>query len=384
MMNEKNKIRFAVTGIGIVSPLGVGKEINWKRLINGESAVRYDKIYEAFIARAQGFDMPDNTRSLAMAFIAAQEALCGAEGGKESSKSLVSDINCGLVCGESKLNLFNRNFNFENSLTQQLRRVLRARGQAFSETRSISAACATGALAIIKACNLIADELCDTVLCGCAETSIHPLYMAAFKKMGVLSKKGHCPFDKDRDGFAIGEGAVFLLIENMQKAVLRAAKIYGEIAGVSCGIYTDNPVSVSSSKGMEQIIKRALNGNAADFIHAHGAGTKLNDYYESKAIKNVCAADGAGNNPALPFVSSTKAATGHLLGVSGMLGAAFSILAINNSVVAPTLNFKETDIPFGLNYAVNKKTDAAVNSALSLSFGFGGQGAAVYLKKSLL
>ena len=386
---DPNKIRFAVTGIGLVTPLGTGKEINWQRLINGESQVRYEISNGAFIARVSGFDLDEKARQLGMAFIAANEAL--AESGIKDSVYPPDRI--GLACGESKLNLFNKNFLPENTFLWQLKRSLNLTGFACS----VSAACATGALNIIQGCRMIEEGVCDAVICGISETSIHPLYMAGFKNMGVLSKQGVRPFDKDRDGFAIGEGAGFIVVEDMKKAALRGTKIYCEITGSSCGIFTDNVLSVNSSDGMYGIIKKAVGSEIPDYIHAHGSGTKLNDYYESEAIKRQCGirnAESAIKNtekavysslPApcssFPLVSSTKGSTGHMLGASGIAGAVFSILAIRDNIVPPTINFKETDIPFGLNYVPDKKRAAPVDSALSLSFGFGGQGAALFFKK---
>jgi 3-oxoacyl-[acyl-carrier-protein] synthase II len=366
-MNDGSKTKFAVTGIGLVTPLGTGKEINWHRLLNGESAVRYEISNEAFIARVSGFDFDEKLRQLGMAFIAANEAL--AEANIKDSGYRPDRI--GLACGESKQNIFIKNFSLENAFPQQLQKVLNIQGA----VRCVSAACATGALNIIQGCRMIEDDICDAVICGSSETTIHPLYISAFKNMGVLSKQGVRPFDKDRDGFAVGEGAGFIIVENIKKAVLRGAKIYCEISGFSNGVFSDNAFSVNSPLGMERIIKQAVKNEIPDYIHMHGTGTKINDFYESEAVAK------AFNGAKDLSVSSTKAATGHLLGVSGIAGAAFSILAMKDNIVPPTINFKETDIPFGLNYAPNKPQKKTVLSALSLSFGFGGQGAALYFKK---
>jgi len=402
--------RFAVTGLGLISPLGIGVRKNWQRLVNGESAVRYEIKNEAFIARVDGFDMPETLRQLALAFIAAEEAAKDANlkmSGYEKSR-------IGFSCGESKPNLFHKNYDFDNGLSEQLKNLLKIEGQ----MRCVSAACATGTLNIIQGCNMIEEGVCDAVICGTAETSIHPLYVAGFKNMGVLSKKGHCPFDKERDGFSIGEGAGFIVIEDMGKALLRGAKIYCELAGKASGVFSDMQFSVNSSDGMERIIRNALKDEMPDYVHMHGTGTKLNDYYESLAVAKLqsseCKVQSSNNNSRLPrpcgarndrvddviasriensakqssavnsksfFVSSTKAATGHMLGVSGMAGAIFSIMAINENKVPPTINFNETDIPFNLNYIKNTASAQPINSALSLSFGFGGQGTALFFKR---
>ncbi|MDR2191422.1 MAG: hypothetical protein LBO62_00875, partial [Endomicrobium sp.] len=215
-------MKFAITGLGLIAPLGNTVKENWRRLIDGQSAVEYDKKNEAFIARVSGFDIKESERQNAMADAAICEALTDAG---------LSDLkNAGLVLGSSKPNLFKR-----QSATFKSCAAFPVTALSF-----VSAACATGAIAIIKARALIADGSCEAVVCGCSETSLHPLYIAAFKKMGVLSKKGHRPFDKDRDGFALGEGAGFIVVENYDKALRRGAKIYCEIAGFACGIFTDN------------------------------------------------------------------------------------------------------------------------------------------------
>ncbi len=370
--------KYAVTGIGFVSPLGTGAQNSWQRLINGESAVRYEISSEAFVARAQGFDVPDNVRQLAMAFIALHESINDA-GLKNSG---YADDKIALCAGESKPNLFNR----ESVFPEQLKKVSGIKGP----LNSISAACATGTLNIIKGCAMIEEGVCDAVICGSAETSIHPLYTASFKNMGVLAKgQNPCPFDGKRDGFAIGEGAGFIVIEELKRAVFRGAKVYCEIAGQSCGIFSSNALSVNSSAGMERIIKQASGNEIPDYIHMHGTGTKLNDYFESMAAAKHFGTFQAEKqnyklqslNSALPLASSTKAATGHMLGISGIAGAVFSILAIKDGIVPPTLNFTETNIPSGFNYVPQKSVKKTINSALSLSFGFGGQGAALLFKK---
>ncbi|WP_095558848.1 beta-ketoacyl-[acyl-carrier-protein] synthase family protein [Candidatus Endomicrobiellum trichonymphae] len=363
----KDTKQFGITGIGIISPLGSGKEINWRKLINSESQVRYDKQYNAYTAPVYGFKMQADMRQYEMAKSAIFEALQEAD----IRNSRYKKKRIGFCIGESKINPFNRVFTFENTLLERLKKIFRFHGTMLA----ISAACATGALAITKSCNFIESELCDAVICGSAETSIHPLYISAFKNMKLLAKHNPSPFDKNRDGFAIAEGACFIIVEDIKKALSRGVKVYCEIKGFSNKIYSNDTLSVHSHKKMKDIIKKAINSETPDYIHMHGSGTKLNDYYESMAVaENFENADKIS-------LSSTKAATGHMLGVSGMIGAVFSALAIKNNIVPPTLNFKHTDINLGLDYTPNKAKRKIINSALSLSFGFGGQGAALFFKK---
>ncbi|MCA6071610.1 MAG: beta-ketoacyl-[acyl-carrier-protein] synthase family protein [Endomicrobium sp.] len=360
-------MRLGITGIGIVSPLGVGKETNWKRLISSESQVCYNNIFDMYTASVEDFKIQDNLRQYKMAKTAISEAL------QEANIENIKRDEVGLCVGESKPNLFNKTLYFENSLLKKLKKTF----QFHSETSSISAACATGILTIIKGCKLIETGLCNAIICGCAETSIHPLYVAGFKNMGVLTKHGPSPFDTNRDGFAIGEGACFVVVESIERALVRKAKIYCEIEGFANGIYSDKPLSISSHIKMKEIIKRAVNLQKPDYIHMHGTGTKLNDYNESKAVSE------AFENAERISLSSTKAATGHTLGVSGMIGTAFSALAMQNNIVPPTLNFKQTNINLGLDYTPNTAKEKIINSTLTLSFGFGGQGSALFLKKHM-
>ncbi|MCA6070582.1 MAG: hypothetical protein LE180_05705 [Endomicrobium sp.] len=358
-------MELGITGIGIVSPLGVGKETNWKRLISSESQVRYNNVFDIYTASVEDFKIQDNLRQYEMAKTAISEAL------QEANIENIKRDEIGLCVGESKPNLFNKTFLFENSLLEKLKKTF----QCHSETSSISAACATGILTIIRGCKLIEMGLYNASICGCAETSIHPLYVAGFKNMGVLTKHEPSPFDMSRDGFAIGEGACFVVIENIERALARKAKIYCEIKGAVSGIYSDNALSINSHIKMKEIIKRAVNLQRPDYIHMHGTGTKLNDYNESKAVSE------AFENAERISLSSTKAATGHMLGVSGMMGTAFSALAMQNNIVPPTLNFKQTNINLGLDYTPNIAKEKIINSTLTLSFGFGGQGSTLFLKK---
>jgi 3-oxoacyl-[acyl-carrier-protein] synthase II len=361
-------MKLCITGIGIVSPLGIGKEVNWKRLINSESAVKYNKDFDIYSASVDSFIMSPKMRQYEMAKTAILEAIHEAN----LDKSGYSKEKVGLCIGESKINLFNGIFSLGNTLSKNLKKTFTLYG----DSSTISAACATGILTVIQGCRLIKNNLCDAVVCGCSETSIHPLYIAGFKNMGVLTKHMPSPFDRNRDGFAIGEGACFVVIENVEEALRRNKKIYCEIEGYSNGIYSNNTLAIKSHSKMKDIIKRAAKHEVPDYIHMHGTGTKINDYNESIAISE------AFENTKEISLSSTKAATGHMLSVSGLIGASFSALTIKNNIVPPTLNFKSTEINLNLDYTPNKARKEIINSSLTLSFGFGGQGAGLFLKKS--
>jgi 3-oxoacyl-[acyl-carrier-protein] synthase II len=362
-------MQLGITGVGIVSPLGLGKEINWQRLINSKSQVRYDKNFDAYIATASDFTIRKDLRQYAMAKTAVLEALSQSN----MDLSRYSRDRIGFCIGESKPNLFSKFLLPENSLLEKLKKSFNFYG----ESESLAAACSSGILTIIKGYRLVESKLCDAVICGCCETSIHPLYIAGFKNMRVLAKRPPSPFSANRTGFAIGEGACAVVVENIENALNRNAKIPCAISGFANGIYSDNTLFINSHKKMKHIINKATNSQIPDYIHAHGSGTKLNDYNESMAIAE------AFDNACEISISSTKAATGHMLGVSGIAGVAFSILAMENNIVPPTLNFTTTDINLKLDYTPNNAKKKIINSSLALSFGFGGQGAALFLKKFL-
>jgi 3-oxoacyl-(acyl-carrier-protein) synthase len=357
-------IKLAITGVGIVSPLGIGKEKNWKQLINCNHNICYNKNLDTNIATLDNLNVPNNKRQYQMAMLAINEALEDTNIANSFSNKTV-----GFCLGESKINLFNNPFKY--SLLEKLNQTFHFNGN----LSCVSAACATGILTIIQGCKLIENGNCNTVVCGCSETSIHPLYISGFKNMGVLTKRMPSPFDKDRDGFAIGEGACFIVIERLKDAIKNNLKIYAEIESFSNGIYSDNTLSIGSPVKMKQIIKKAVLGHTPDYIHMHGTATKLNDYNESKAVFE------SFTNTSKISLSSTKASTGHMLSVSAMAGTVFSLLAMKYNIVPPTLNFKQTDINLNLDYTPNKPKAKIINSSLILSFGFGGQSCALFLKK---
>jgi 3-oxoacyl-[acyl-carrier-protein] synthase II len=350
----------------MVSPLGMGAEASWSALINGESACEFDKIFGVYTARVKGLPLPDEMRQLAMAFLAAKEALSTSKLDKRQ------DLIIGQAIAESKLNAFNLKNAATVSLSGQLRNVLQLTGPAAYGT----SACATSSMLVINACKIIEAGECDIVLCGSAETPLSPLYAAGFNNMGVLSKTGARPFDARRDGFAIAEGAAFVVVESLKSAISRNAKIYAEISGVSCGIIGDNTHSLKADK-LSKVVDKAC-ACLPDYVHAHGSATKLNDYEESKAFAKVFGAEAEKIN-----FSSTKAAVGHMLGASGAAGVIFAAMAVANNVAPPTINFESTDINFNLNYTPNNAVKKTVNTALSASYGFGGQGTVIVLKKSI-
>lgn len=244
-------------------------------------------------------------------------------------------------------------------------RTLQSRGAMFSPV----AACASGAHAVALAAQYIQDGYADIAICGGIELEQTPLVMAGYAQSGALSKSGVMrPFDKARDGFVTGQGAAMLVLESEAHAQARGAQVHGYIDGWSiCGdataMTTMQPSGETIARAIEQALRRAgLSG--VDYINAHGTATRQNDEVESRGIEKAL-----GRSVA---VSSTKALTGHWLGAAGALEAIVCLSAMRESFAPPTLNLQEPDTGCDLDYISCAGREMAVNSCLSLSYGFGG------------
>jgi len=238
------------------------------------------------------------------------------------------------------------------------------------------AACATGIWAIAQGYELIQTGHCQRAIVGAVEAPITPLTLAGFDKMGALARTGSYPFDRYREGFVLGEGGAVLVLESAQLAKQRMAPVYGQVLGF--GLTSDayhisapNPNRHSAIVAVKQCLERSqLAPCEINYIHAHGTGTQLNDQNEAQLIQWLV----DRNVP----VSSTKGATGHTLGASGALGAAFCLMALKHQLLPPCVGLKEP--AFGLDFATEPRS-GQVHSVLCLSFGFGGQNAALALAK---
>ena len=370
-----------VTGIGMVTPLGLGRERSWNKLMLSASAVSADIDNPNILsARVQGLNIAPETRMLSLLFLSAAEAL------RDSGINpiIIDYKKLGCTLSSSKPNLLSSGSKkialseafLQSTVGAQVAKVMRLGGRVIN----ISAACATGAVSIIEAARLIENGECDAVVAGAVETPFHPLYVAGFSQMGVLAKNIVRPFDKKREGFALGEGAGAIVLERKENAVLRGARIYGELGGWGMSCDTQDPVAYDSSgKSIALAINKALEMSgmdSLDYINAHGTGTLLNDPMESSAYRIVFK-DKLSNIP----ISSTKAATGHLLGASGVVEAAFCLLAMRDGAAPPTLNLAEPDKACELYHIPNRFISRQINTALSVSYGFGGQIAALVFRK---
>ncbi|MBI2847214.1 MAG: beta-ketoacyl-ACP synthase II [Chloroflexi bacterium] len=407
--------RVVVTGIGIISPLGLDVESTWKALISGLSGVNHITFFDPepfetrFAAEVKGFDplayldrkdAKRMDRCMQFAVVASKKAVEGAnlridETNSEDIGVIIGSGIGGITTlsqqfqvlaekGPSRVSPFLIPMMISDMSSGQVSISLGAKGPNFCTTSS----CSSGADAIGVAFNMIAHGDIQAVIAGGSEAPITPIALAGFSAAGALSKRNDAPqkasrpFDAQRDGFVIGEGATVLVLESLPFAMKRNAPILAEL--VSYGATGDayhitQPASngEGGARAMRIALKRAgLEPKDIDYINAHGTSTPLNDKFETMAIKAVF-----GEEAYRVPVSSTKSMTGHLLGASGALEAAICSLAIQRGAVPPTINLEYPDPDCDLDYVPHLARRGQVRTALSNSFGFGGHNSCLIFKK---
>lgn len=408
--------RVVVTGLGLITPLGIGVETTWGNLINGKSGIgkitRFDA--SAFPTQIAGEvknfnpedfieakDIKKMDRFIHFAVAAATMAL-------EDSGLKIADNNAervGVIVGSGIGGLSAIENYHSVYLEKGPRRITPffipmlvinlASGQisirfgAKGPNSAVSTACATGNHSIGDAYKIIQRGDADAMIAGGTEAVITPLGIGGFNAMKALStkndkpEKASRPFDIDRDGFVMGEGAGIMILENLQNAMDRGAKIYAEVIGY--GMTADAYHITSPSPGGEgaaRCMSLALRDGGVEpaeinYINAHGTSTKSGDELEVSAIKTVF-----GEHAHKVTISSTKSMTGHLLGAAGGVEAVFSVLSILNDIVPPTINLDNVDPECSnLDYVPHAARRMQINYTLSNSFGFGGTNACLVLKK---
>ena len=251
----------------------------------------------------------------------------------------------------------------------------------------VTTACAAGAHAVGEAYRLIKYGLADVCVAGGTEASILPLTVAGFAQMQALTRnpdpaRASRPFDKDRDGFVLSEGAGALVLEEAERAQARGARIYAEVAGFgesadAYHITAPEPEGLGAVQAIQAALEDAgESSDAVDYINAHGTSTQLNDAAETRAIKKTL-----GDHAYRTAVSSTKSMTGHMLGAAGAVEAGVAALAVHHGVIPPTINYETPDEDCDLDYVPSKARKAEVRLALSNAFGFGGHNAVVALRR---
>jgi 3-oxoacyl-[acyl-carrier-protein] synthase II len=252
--------------------------------------------------------------------------------------------------------------------------VIKTKFQLHGPSANVVAACATGIASIQTGTRWIEENICDVVLVGASESSLNSFYQSGFQKMGVLIEGSDvsnvCPFDRKRKGFVMGEGAAVMVLESEETCLSRGGTVLATLQSVRMEHSAHDAIRFDTNgAAIARLIKNVLkNKKSPDYINAHGTGTEFNDWVETSALRTVF---GPRAN-SIP-VSSTKAATGHLLGAAGAVEAAFAVLALRDQVVPPTLHLKDADPNCDLDYVPVESRKKILNSTLSLSYGFGGQ-----------
>jgi 3-oxoacyl-[acyl-carrier-protein] synthase II len=410
------KRRVVVTGLGLITPLGLDVKTSWENLINGKSGIGKITSFDAskfptqIAGEVKGFNPEDyiEAKDIKKMDRFIQFAVASATMALEDSGLKITNENServGVIVGSGIGGLSTIEYYHSVLLERGPRRITPffipmlvinlASGQisirfgAKGPNSAISTACATGNHSIGDAFKIIQRGDADAMIAGGAEAVITPLGIGGFNAMKALStrnnepEKASRPFDIERDGFVMGEGAGIMVLESLSSAINRGARIYAEIIGY--GMTADAYHITSPSPGGEgaaRCMAMALNDGGIepsriDYINAHGTSTKAGDELESAAIKRVF-----GEHARKIAVSSTKSMTGHLLGAAGGVEAVFSVLSIFNGIVPPTINLENVDPECeGLDYVPHKARKMDVNYAMSNSFGFGGTNACILLKK---
>jgi len=407
--------RVVVTGLGVVSPLGTGVDKNWAAVTSGQSGIgtitRFDasELPTQIAGEVTDFKAEDyiEKKEIKKMDLFIQYGLAAAEMALKDSGLEINDANAervGVLVGSGlgglpaiekyhkvmlergykKITPFFIPMLITNLAPGQISIKFGAKGPNLS---SVSA-CATGTHSIGDAYHMIVRGDADAMFAGGTESTITPLGIGGFNVMKALSTRNDNPqaasrpFEKNRDGFIMAEGAGILMLEEYESAKKRGADIYCEIVGYglsSDAYHLTQPAA--GGEGAARCIKMALNNaqlnpDQVDYVNAHGTSTHFNDLYETMAIKSVL-----GEHARKVMVSSTKSMTGHGLGSAGGIEAAYTALVLKHGVVPPTINYEEADPECDLDYVPNEARQADCQVAISNSFGFGGTNATLAFRK---
>ena len=407
--------RVVVTGIGLVTPVGLNSESTWNSLVEGRSGIDYISLFDAegYESRIAGeVDNFDASAALGrkearrldrfsqFACVAALEALEHANLNMEKEDAdrvgvLIGSGVGGIITisdqhkillkrGPKRVSPFLVPMMLGDMASGQVSMMIGAKGPNFSTV----SACATGADSIGEALEMIRRGRADVVIAGGTEAAICEIGVAGFNSCMALSTRNEDPqgasrpFDSDRDGFVLGEGAGLLVLESLEHAEKRGANILAEMSGYGASsdahhVTQPHPEGEGAARAMKWAIEDAgITPDKVDYINAHGTSTPLNDKYETIAMKRMY-----GDHAYKLAISSTKSMTGHLLGAAGAIEAAFTVLAIKNDIVPPTINIYNPDPDCDLNYIPNTAKKQPVNVAMSNSLGFGGHNASLVFER---
>ena len=404
-----------VTGLGAVSPLGIGVRANWEALLAGRSGIDRITAFDAadFPVRIAGevreFDpavwiekkeIKKIDRFAQFAIAAAQMAVddAGLQVDAERAPRVGVVVGVGMG-GLATLEDAHRNF-FDSGLKRlspfTIPRIIANMAPGLIAIRfgctgvnyTPTSACASGGQAVGEAYRLVRDGEQDVVITGGAEAAVTPLGVAGFAVMRAMSTRNDeparasRPFDRGRDGFVVGEGAGLLVVESLEHARARGARIYAELVGYGANCDAHHITAPApEGRGAADCMRLALTGGGidpleVDYINAHGTSTPYNDTNETQAIKRLF-----GEHAARIAVSSTKSMTGHLFGGAGGVEAVYTVLTVHHGWIPPTINYDDPDPECDLDYVPNTARQAPVRVALSNSFGFGGANACVAFRR---
>ena len=405
--------RVVITGLGCITPLGLDVETTWEGLRAGRSGVGPITLFDHreykvhFAAEVKGFDpiarfgrraARKMDRFAQFAVAAAQQALAdaGLEVGDHNRDRIGVVLGTGIggltTLGEQARVMFERGPNRVSPFLVPMMLPDTGAGMVAihlgvrGPNLAVVSACASGTNALGEAAEIIRRGHADAVLAGGAEAVINPVAMAGLGVMGALSTRNDAPqrasrpFDRDRNGFVMGEGAAMLVLESLEHARARGARILAEVLGYGLTndayhISAPSPDGEGAARCMQMALADAgLAPEAMDYINAHGTSTPLNDKTETAAIKRVF-----GEHAYRVPVSSTKSMIGHLLGASGAIEALVLVKVLQTGWIPPTINYETPDPECDLDYVPNQARRAAVRRAMSNSFGFGGHNATIIL-----
>jgi 3-oxoacyl-[acyl-carrier-protein] synthase II len=407
--------RVVVTGLGLVTPVGNSVETTWTALVEGRSGADYIKKFDTerfsvkFACEVNDFDPLNYVEKkdarkmgafIQYAIAASQEAVN--DSGLDITDEIAEGVGTYISSGIGDFWAIEREhekllkdgpgrvspFFIPSAIVNLASGQVSIRHNAKGPNSATATACSAGAHAIGDSFKIIQRGDAEAMICGGAESAITPMSVAGFAALRALSTRNtdpqHAsrPFDLGRDGFVIGEGAGIVILEELEFARKRGARIYAEIVGYGMtGDAFHITMPDDSGSGAVRVMQKALNDakvqpEEVEYINAHGTSTPYNDKFETMAIKKTF-----GEHAQKMAISSTKSMTGHLLGAAGGVEAVFSILSIDRDVLLPTINYETPDPECDLDYIPNQARKARINYALSNSFGFGGTNAALLFKR---
>ena len=409
--------RVVVTGLGCISPVGNTVSDSWTNLLAGKSGIATVTAFDAsalschFAGEVKGFDItqyiPEKEarhmdRFIHLGLAAAIDAVAdsGLPVGDALSEEQASRIGCNIGAGigglprieETHAELMNRGvrrvspFFVPSSIINMISGHVSIKFGFKGPNLAVATACTTGLHAIGQAARMIEYGDCDVMVAGGAESTVSPLGMAGFASARALSTRNDDPttasrpWDKDRDGFVLGEGAGVLVVEEYEHAKARGAKIYAEIVGFGMtgdAYHMTAPSVDGPTRSMRMAMKNAgVNADQIDYLNAHGTSTPIGDLNETNAIKAAL-----GDNAKKTVVNSTKSMTGHLLGGAGGIESVFTVLALHHQKSPPTINIFNQDPECDLDYCANTARDMKIDVAMKNNFGFGGTNGTLVFKR---